>query len=248
MKHILICQAGDVMMMEEKLENTVHCVYLHGFASSPQSSKARYFASKLEELGQSVDVPDLNTPDFPRMTLSSQLETLESCLSKVSPAKPVVLFGSSMGGLIATLMAQNSPQVKAIVLFAPGFGLGYHLEDLVGPANYETWSTDGHTTVFHYAFNCAMKLNYAFVEDAKKYETANLQINIPALVFHGLNDETVPVKESEAFHKDNPNFVELHVLDSDHQLVEPLPQMWELSKAFLIKHGFVDPQSRASAK
>lgn len=235
-------------MSESKLANTVHCIYLHGYASSPQSSKAKYFAGKLEELGQSVDVPDLNGPDFQKMTLSSQLEILDSYLDKVPVGKPVVLFGSSMGGLLSTLKAQKSRQVKAIVLFAPGFGLGDHLEDLVGPAQYKTWASDGHTTVFHYAFNCDMKLNYDFAVDAQKYKTSDLRIDIPALVFHGQNDETVSVNESEAFHKHNPDFVELHVLDSDHQLVGPLPQMWELSKAFLIKHGFIAFESAAGAR
>jgi len=234
--------------MNEKFDDTVHCIYLHGFASSPQSSKASFFAKKLQDLGQSVDVPDLNGPDFENMTLSSQLQILDSCLNRVPKEKPVVLFGSSMGGLIATLNVQTSPQVKAIVLFAPGFGLGNRLDGLVGAANYKTWAQDGHTTVFHYAFNCEKKLSYEFAIDAQKYETANLRIKVPALVFHGSNDEVVPVSASKTFHKLNPDFVELHVLDSDHQLVEPLSEMWDLTTLFLIKHGFVSGKSQPGAR
>jgi uncharacterized protein len=226
--------------MMDKLKDTVHCVYLHGFASSPNSSKAKYFADKVREIGQSVDVPDLNTPDFQHMTLTSQIEALDSCLERVPQGQPVVLFGSSMGGLVATLKAQKSSQVKAIVLLAPGFGLGPRCSDLVGgEARYENWASDGEITVFHYAFNREMKFNYDFAVDLQKYETSNLHLNIPALVIHGLNDEVVPFKESEDFYELNPENVELHLLDSDHQLASVLPEMWDLSKAFLLKHGYI---------
>lgn len=235
--------------MTDKLKDTVHCIYLHGFASSPNSGKASYFAEKIREIGQSVDVPDLNAPDFQHMTLSSQLKALDSCLERVPKGKPVVLFGSSMGGLIATLRAQQSDQIKAIVLLAPGFGLGPRCSDLVGgEAQYEKWASEGEIAVFHYAFNCEMKFKYDFAVDLQKYETSNLHLNIPALVIHGLNDEVVPFKESDDFYKLNPEKVELHLLDSDHQLVGVLPQLWDLSKAFMQKHGFISSKSPAGSK
>lgn len=231
-------------MMTEKRKDTVHCIYLHGFASSPQSGKAGFFAEKIAELGQSVDVPDLNTPDFQHMTLSSQLKAVDECLARVPEGKPVVLFGSSMGGLIATLKAQQNSRVKAIVLFAPGFDLGNHFDALVGgQARYEKWSSDGEITVFHYAFNREMLFSFDFVVDGQKYETSNLKVNVPALVFHGVNDEVVSVKVSEAFKAINPDHVELHLLDSDHQLQGPLPKMWDMCQAFLINHGFITPET-----
>lgn len=238
-----------MISMMDKLNDTVHCIYLHGFASSPNSSKASFFAQKVREIGQSVEVPDLNTPDFQHMTITSQLEALDLCLERVPRGKPVVLFGSSMGGLVATLKAQRSAQVKAIVLLAPGFGLGARCFDLVGgEAQFEKWASEGEITVFHYAFNCEMRFNYDFAVDLQKYETSNLHLNIPALVIHGLNDEVVPFKESEAFYKRNPENVELHLLDSDHQLVGVLAQLWDLSKAFLLKHGLIGSESKTGAK
>jgi len=35
-------------------------VYLHGFASSPQSSKARFFAGKFAEAGVAFEAPQLD--------------------------------------------------------------------------------------------------------------------------------------------------------------------------------------------
>jgi len=45
-------------------------LYLHGFASGPSSSKARYFRGRLEAAGAHVEVPDLAAGDFEHLTLS----------------------------------------------------------------------------------------------------------------------------------------------------------------------------------
>jgi len=47
-------------------------VYLHGFASSPSSRKARFFAERFRELGIGLEVPDLAEGDFRNLTLSAQ--------------------------------------------------------------------------------------------------------------------------------------------------------------------------------
>jgi hypothetical protein len=39
-------------------------VYLHGFASSPRSTKAVFFSEQLTRLGAPVDVPDLEEGDL----------------------------------------------------------------------------------------------------------------------------------------------------------------------------------------
>ena len=49
-------------------------VYLHGFASGPASSKARYFKEHLETAGARVDVPDLAAGDFEHLTISGQIK------------------------------------------------------------------------------------------------------------------------------------------------------------------------------
>ena len=52
-------------------------LYLHGFASGPQSSKARYFRSLLERAGARIDVPDLADGDFEHLTITSQLAMID---------------------------------------------------------------------------------------------------------------------------------------------------------------------------
>ena len=51
----------------------MHVLYLHGFASSAQSSKAAFFRSKLSAHGVEVQTPDFNAPDFSTLTVSRML-------------------------------------------------------------------------------------------------------------------------------------------------------------------------------
>ena len=52
-------------------------VYLHGFASSPSSRKARFFGERFRELGIGLEIPDLAEGDFRNLTLTAQLNVIE---------------------------------------------------------------------------------------------------------------------------------------------------------------------------
>jgi len=67
-------------------------VYLHGFASSPQSGKARFFAEKLGALGVPFTAPQLDEGNFEGLTITGQLGVVE----KAVHGEPVVLMGSSL--------------------------------------------------------------------------------------------------------------------------------------------------------
>jgi predicted esterase YcpF (UPF0227 family) len=51
--------------------------YLHGFASSPGSTKIRYFSERLREHGVTLVCPDFNEPDFKTLTMTRMLDQLE---------------------------------------------------------------------------------------------------------------------------------------------------------------------------
>ena len=80
-------------------------IYLHGFASSPLSAKAQYLDSCFRECQIDLEIPDLNQGDFSHLTLTRQLQQVENLF----PAKkPVVLIGSSFGGLTAAVLAERN--------------------------------------------------------------------------------------------------------------------------------------------
>ncbi len=80
-------------------------IYLHGFASSPQSQKATAFTQRFTELGMPLTVPDLEGGDFKHLTVSRQLRIIETTLDSF-PGDSFALIGSSMGGYLAALTAQ----------------------------------------------------------------------------------------------------------------------------------------------
>jgi alpha-beta hydrolase superfamily lysophospholipase len=205
-------------------------LYLHGFASGPQSSKAVFFAEKLGARGIETAVPDLNQPSFEEMTLSTQLDVVRKTLDSLPADEPKILIGSSMGGLLATMVSGQVKNLRLLLLLAPGFGLNKRWPELFGAQTLETWKNTGKLDVYHYAFNKTLPLGYAFFEDINNHDTENLSVHVPTIVFHGLDDQTVPIAESEAFTKHNSRHVTLYPLDDNHQLISSLEHMWKLSE------------------
>src|SRR5579872_615862 len=98
-------------------------VYLHGFASSPQSAKAQFFARKFAEAGVAFEAPELDEGNFEKLTISGQMQVVEKAIARASGAgDPLVLMGSSLGGYLAALFAERNPQrADRLVLLAPAF-------------------------------------------------------------------------------------------------------------------------------
>ena len=211
----------------------LNCLYLHGFASGPSSSKAIYFAEKLTEMGINVLIPDLNQPSFENLTLTSQLAVIEHEVTQLHE-EPLLIFGSSMGGLLATIKSATAKNLRALVLMAPGFGLLKRWPAILSKESVDQWRHQGSIDIFHHGLGRNVPLSYHFIEDAQKYQTENLHVQVPTLVFHGQNDTTVPISESQDFARNNPDNVELHTLDDDHQLITSLPNMWQITRQFLV--------------
>jgi predicted esterase YcpF (UPF0227 family) len=105
----------------------VRVFYLHGFASSPQSSKATFFAERLAASGIPMECLDLNQPDFSTLTVSRMLQQIERRIAAASPAD-VVLVGSSLGGFVAVEAAgrqvnQARHPITQLILLAPAVEL-----------------------------------------------------------------------------------------------------------------------------
>src|SRR4051812_36390216 len=85
----------------------MNLIYLHGFASGPQSSKAQYFRRRFEEIGVRMRIPDLTEGNFERLTIGGQLRVIE----RIAGGDDVRLMGSSMGGYLAALYAARHPEL-----------------------------------------------------------------------------------------------------------------------------------------
>jgi pimeloyl-ACP methyl ester carboxylesterase len=206
--------------------------YLHGFASSPGSTKIRYFSERLREHGVTLVCPDFNEPDFKTLTMTRMLDQLERQLPPAG-GPPVALIGSSLGGTLAILAAARSPsRVERLVLLAPAVMFAKAGHHLLPPERIDEWRRRGSLPFFHYAANQELELDYTFYEDSLRYDAFNAVVPQPALIFQGLRDASVDHRTVEQFANARPN-VTLSLLDDDHQLIASLPRMWNDIQPFL---------------
>ena len=189
-------------------------IYLHGFASSPESSKAQYFARRFEDLGVRCDVPALDGGDFEQLTISGQLRIVED----LAGGEPIRLIGSSLGGYLAALYASRHPETDRVVLLAPAFCFPSRYPEELGPAVMEPWKRTGSRKIFHYGFGEERALSYRLIEDGAGFPDYP-EFDQPALILHGRNDDVVPVELSETFAATHSN-ARLLVLESGHQLTD----------------------------
>ncbi|MBU6450852.1 MAG: alpha/beta hydrolase fold domain-containing protein [Cyanobacteria bacterium REEB67] len=212
-------------------------IYLHGFASGIGSTKAQYFQDRLLKAGYELALPDLNVPTFSDMTLSAQLEKVETVARDFAEGRDLILIGSSLGGLLATIASQKlksrSLKVQRLILLAPGFGIKERWQELIGAEELDRWRKTGSKSYFHYGLKKELGLKYSFIEDLKNHQTDDLKINLPTLVFHGIKDDTVPIEKSKRFAALNGDLVELHELVDGHELIASLAVMWDRSANFM---------------
>jgi len=203
-------------------------LYLHGFASSPQSQKAKYLKERFQsELNISLNIPDLNQGDFSHFTLTRAI-TCGKAFFEDSNAK-WVLIGSSLGGLISTILAEQFAQVERLILLAPAFDFLSLWSQRLGEDKLQQWREDGSLPVYHHAEKTTLSLNYEFIRDAQQYFKSSFQREIPTLILHGLEDETIPIEVSRHYAASRP-WVRLLELPSDHSLTNVLPEIWQALK------------------
>ncbi len=202
-------------------------VYLHGFASSPRSSKAQFFKRQLTASGVDVDIPQLDGGDFEHLTLTGQLRVIHETVG----GRPSVLFGSSMGGYLAALYASQHPEIEKLVLLAPAFQFPSRWRQRYTEAQLANWKAAGSTPVFHYGEGRPMQLGYELMEDSERHPDEP-DARQPALIFHGTKDDVVPAEVSLRFAAGHPN-AQVQLMESGHELTDVLDAMWARTQEFL---------------
>ena len=203
-------------------------VYLHGFASSPGSSKAQRFARELQALGVAFVCPDFNLPEFGTLTVTRMIGQVERELA--SGDGPVALVGSSLGGFVAIHAAR--PPVDRVILLAPAVDFGGNRLHRFGEHSLDDWRRAGRIVVRHHAFDRDEPIGFGLCEDAARYDAFAASSTVPTLVFQGRHDDAVDPASVEAWGRGRKN-ADLRLLDDGHQLTASIDLIWKESRGFL---------------
>jgi pimeloyl-ACP methyl ester carboxylesterase len=201
-------------------------IYLHGFASSPSSRKAQAFLSAFAAKGITLEIPTLDQGNFESLTIVGQRSVIEDTLG----GEPACLIGSSMGGYLAALYALDHPEIQKLVLLAPAFGFARRWAEKAR----QTYVDDPPEffEVYHYGEKRMRHVNSRLITDALDLPPAP-DFQQPALIFHGIHDDTAPIENSRSFNAAHPN-TRLMELNSDHELLDVLDPITEQAIEFLL--------------
>ncbi len=169
-------------------------VFIHGFSKrtfQPLNHAIDYFRSHgYLVIVQNLFNPDDETDDNPQDWMANATKLVEEALEI---KQEVVLIGFSMGGVIASELASHYP-TKMLVLLAPAF------EYVTLKAVRETISKHIPKKTNGIDFK-KDKLPESFVEAFKDlvslYKSSVSNVVCKTIIFHGRNDEKIPVRSSE---------------------------------------------------
>lgn len=220
-------------MSKQDLTPIAHAVYLHGFASSPDSSKASRFRAELAAHRVGLSCPDFNQPDFESLTVSRMLAQTTAAVAAAPGTGPVALVGSSLGAFVAVHAAARDPggRVDRLVLLAPAFDFGGNRLRQLGEHGIDQWRRQGRLRVFHYALDEERDVGFQLYEDAAQYDAITLTVHQPVLVVQGRQDEVVRPEMVEQWASGRSN-VRLEMVDDGHQLGASMDRVWTESERF----------------
>ena len=223
---------------------TPHVIYLHGFASSPASSKAALFRERFTARGFGLHCPDLNQPDFSTLTTSRMIAQVASMVASL-PQGPVVLVGSSLGAFVALHVAERAPSgphpIERLVLLAPALDFGRRPVGGLGPDGMARWRAEGWWELTHHASGKRCRVHYELFRDAQDYDSFSVRRTTPTLVLQGRRDVVVDPDMVARFASARPH-VTLIMMDDDHRLTAEPEALWSETARFL---GLTDPEPDA---
>jgi hypothetical protein len=149
---------------------------------------------------------------------------------------PVLLMGSSLGGLCAARVAEGrggvpDERVGGLVLLAPAFDLARRWRER-DPDAAARWEREGWLSVTDHTTNRPVAIDVGFLHDVEAVDAAPIVITAPTLVIHGVHDDTVDIASSRALAARCAR-VRLVEVDDGHELVASLPRILAETEAFL---------------
>lgn len=191
-------------------------LYLHGFASSPGSTKAKAFVRWGAERGVTIEALDLRTPSLEHLRFSAILDRVKTAIGP-DPKARAVLVGSSLGGLTACRVAESDPRVCAVFAMAPAFRLAERWRKRLGEEAWNEWRERDALAIDDWATGRKTHVDFGFVEELGRLDTGFPDVRVPVRIVHGTKDEIVDIELSRSWARGKPH-VRLVEVDDTHEL------------------------------
>lgn len=182
-------------------------IFVHGFGGGTHESKNQIMCWELAEnnliafMFDFYDKPNrLSQIPIEEMAVSLQLEILKAAIDFISKQNYVDknqlgLTGHSLGGMTVVLYTPKDQRIKTLVVQSALSQFGESKSTAF--EYYPDWKKKGYQ-IFDKSWG-NMKINYYFIEDGLRYDVYSEaeKIKCPVLVFHGNQDESVNVSQSQ---------------------------------------------------
>lgn len=208
-------------------------LYLHGFASGPESSKGVALAEHYARQGIHLRRLNLRQPSLEHLRLSAMLRTVREAMG--GERERAVLFGSSLGGLTACRVAEEDARVCALVLLAPALRAMEQMRRRVGEQGMRRWEETGWIETHDHAEKRLARVDFGFVQDIESIDGRGdgwPDVRVPTLIIHGRQDDTIDIAASRQWAR-GKRHVRLVEVDDGHELVASLGRIATEADAFL---------------
>jgi uncharacterized protein len=208
-------------------------LYLHGFASGPNSTKGVKLAERFAARGVNLQRLNLRLPSLERLSFQAMMNAVRAALG--DSRDRAVVFGSSLGGLTACRVAEDDARISALVLLAPAFRLAERWRNRLGEDGWRRWRETTRLDVHDYAENRATRVHFDFVRELSILDGKGdgwPDVRVPTLIVHGTRDDTVDIQLSRDFATGKP-WVHLVEVDDGHELTASLDRIDAEAESFL---------------
>jgi len=168
----------------------MNIVIIPGFIGYPEDKSCQDIKNVLTNEGHTVNI--IAWPYFPyqldKYGFTSMLAHARKEISKMNN-EGLVILGISMGGIIATILADEFKPKKLVLLVSP-YQAGTE-DDLA--SKYNDWQINGYREIKSSKYG-GLKIPFSFIEDARHYNALDYIQNIrcPVLFIAGEKDKNVP--------------------------------------------------------
>ena len=206
-------------------------LYLHGFASGPNSKKGVTLAEHFAQRGVELQRLNMRLPTFETMRTSAMIAAVRQAIG--GDRDRAVLFGSSLGGFVAAQVAAQDPRVAALVLLAPAFRFESRWRAHLKDEGWRRWRDTGWLETYDYTTGQMGRVHFEFMRELSALGLDDLpDVRVPTLILHGRRDDVVDIEVSREFAKGRSH-VRLVELEDDHELVASLPRIAQEADGFL---------------